>query len=79
MCGINTEIEVKTNEGSKIKLNFVPKYELIMTHTARRTGATLLYKNGVNTLDIMKITGHKTEKTLLNYIKKSILRKMQTD
>lgn len=69
MCGINSEIEVKTNEGSKIKLKFVAKYELIMTHTARRTGATLLYKNGVNTLDIMKITGHKTEKTLLNYIK----------
>lgn len=69
MCGINSEIEVKTNQGSKVKIKFIPKYKLIMTHTARRTGATLLYKHNVNTLDIMKITGHKTEKTLLNYIK----------
>ena len=69
MCGINSLIEIKENIGSKVTSKFVPKYQLIMTHTARRTGATLLYKFGVPTLDIMKITGHKTEKNLLNYIK----------
>lgn len=69
MCGIDSPIEIKENIGSKVTSKFVPKYQLIMTHTARRTGATLLYKFGVPTLDIMKITGHKTEKNLLNYIK----------
>lgn len=69
MCGIDSEVEVMTNVGSKVKISFIPKYKLIMTHTARRTGATLLYSHGVRPYDIMKITGHKTEKTLLNYIK----------
>ncbi len=69
MCGIDSEVEVMTNVGSKVKISFIPKYKLIMTHTARRTGATLLYSHGVKPYDIMKITGHKTEKTLLNYIK----------
>src|SRR5690606_40107687 len=69
MCGIDSLIEIKENVGSKVTSKFIPKYQLIMTHTARRTGATLLYKFGVPTLDIMKITGHKTEKNLLNYIK----------
>lgn len=69
MCVIDSEVEVMTNVGSKVKISFIPKYKLIMTHTARRTGATLLYSHGVRPYDIMKITGHKTEKTLLNYIK----------
>lgn len=69
LCGIDSLVEIKENIGSKVRRKFVPKYQMIMTHTARRTGATLLYKSGVSTLDIMKITGHKTEKTFLNYIK----------
>lgn len=47
----------------------VPKYSLVTTHTARRTGATLMYKAGIPPLAIMKITGHKTEKNLLKYIR----------
>ena len=43
--------------------------QLIASHTARRTFATLAYKSNVPTLSIMKITGHKTEASFLNYIK----------
>jgi len=46
-----------------------PKNELITTHTARRSGATNMYNAGIPTLDIMKITGHKSERDFLNYIK----------
>lgn len=49
----------------------VLKCDLIKTHTARRSGATNMYLGGVPTLDIMKITGHKTEREFLKYIKVS--------
>ena len=69
LAGIDDKVEVKTIRGANTIIEYIQKYKLIMTHTARRTGATLLYKAGVDTLSIMKITGHKTEKSLLKYIK----------
>lgn len=45
------------------------KYELITSHTARRSFATNLYKSGFPAISIMQITGHKTEKAFLRYIK----------
>jgi integrase len=45
------------------------KFELVKTHTARRSFCTNAYLNDVSTLDIMAISGHTSEKTFLNYIK----------
>lgn len=45
------------------------KNTLISSHTARRSGCTNLYVANVPTLDIMKISGHKTEKEFLRYIR----------
>ncbi len=45
------------------------KWELLTTHTARRSFATNEYLAGTPTLTIMAITGHKTEKAFLRYIK----------
>lgn len=45
-----------------------PKFELVTSHTCRRTFATNLYGK-LDTLTIMKITGHTTEKQFLSYIK----------
>lgn len=45
------------------------KWELVTTHTARRSFATNLYKQDFPTLSIMAITGHKTEEAFLKYIK----------
>ncbi|MFO7852017.1 MAG: hypothetical protein ACQERS_11285 [Bacteroidota bacterium] len=47
----------------------VPKCDLIKTHTARRTGCTNMYLAGIKPIDIMKISGHKTEREFLAYIK----------
>ena len=65
---INTLIEVEKIKGGKKVRTVVPKYELIKSHTARRTGATLMYLAKIPTIDIMKITGHKKESNFLKYI-----------
>ncbi|MEN3324825.1 tyrosine-type recombinase/integrase [Mariniflexile soesokkakense] len=45
-----------------------PKFELISSHICRRSFASNLYGK-IDTLTIMKITGHKTESQFLKYIK----------
>ena len=61
--------EVKTNGMTVIKQ--VPKYELVTSHTARRSFATNLYRRGLPASQIMILTGHKTESSFLRYIKVS--------
>jgi integrase len=51
----------------------LPLYKSITSHTARRSFATNLYLEGFPTIEIMKITGHTTEKSFLTYIKVSKL------
>ena len=60
-------VESKTIGGYKVSTNF-KKYQLITTHTARRSGATNMFLAGIPAISIMKITGHKTEKVFLKYI-----------
>lgn len=45
------------------------KASQISSHTARRTGATLMYLEGMDFMDIMKITGHSSPNTLKIYIR----------
>ena len=69
LAGITETVIIEENKGGfKVKKD-VSKNELIKTHTARRTGCTLMHLAGVQTIDIMKISGHKSERELLNYIK----------
>jgi len=68
LAEINETIVIeKTRGGLKSKTTY-KKANLIKTHTARRSGATNLYLAGIPTIDIMKLTGHKTEKQFLKYI-----------
>lgn len=55
--------------GGVLTTNQMPKYELISSHTGRRSFCTNMYKRGLPTLMIMSISGHKTEKSFLKYIK----------
>lgn len=66
---IKQVIQYEQNVGGLTKKSKKLKYELIKTHTARRTGCTLMYLAGVPSIDIMKISGHKTEKEFLKYIR----------
>jgi integrase len=67
-----TEVIVKEDGKKKTihrkNLGKFPKHELVTSHICRRTFATLLYGT-IDTLTIMKITGHQTEKQFLGYIK----------
>jgi integrase len=68
-AGIDEPIHVEEIKGG-MKINTVKyKFDMVKTHTARRTGCTLMYKAGISTIDIMKISGHRSEREFLNYIK----------
>jgi integrase len=69
LSGINDLIKMEKTRGGRIIKEDLPKYKLITTHTARRSGATNMYLSGISSLDIMRITGHKSEKEFLKYIK----------
>jgi predicted metal-dependent RNase len=45
------------------------KYELIKSHTARRSFCTNKYKAGMSVFDIMLFSGHTTEKEFYKYIR----------
>lgn len=69
LSGITDTITYTKNIGGKQVQLSSPKYELITSHTARRSFATNAYKAGIPTIAIMKITGHRKESTFLKYIK----------
>jgi integrase len=57
-----------TKAGKNISITY-KKWELVSTHTARRSFATNLYLSGLDSMVIRAITGHRTEKAFLKYIK----------
>lgn len=69
LAGIKEMIETTITKGGKIEKKVLPKYKLVSTHTARRSFATNLYLAEVPTISIMKITGHKTERSFMQYIR----------
>jgi integrase len=60
--------QYKTIQGKLQEIDY-KKYELISSHTCRRTFCTLQVKKGTPISFIMAITGHKTEKNFLRYLK----------
>ncbi|SES81217.1 site-specific integrase [Prevotella sp. kh1p2] len=47
-----------------------PKYELITSHTARRSGLTNAYKTGLfDTRELMSLSGHQSERVFEHYIR----------
>ncbi len=59
----------KDHEIMRKKVGNFPKWQLISSHTCRRSFATNNYLMGIDTLTIMNITGHTTEKNFLKYIR----------
>jgi integrase len=57
-----------TKGGTKVSKKY-NKWQLVSSHTARRSFATNLYLQGFPSISIMQITGHKTEKAFMKYIK----------
>lgn len=59
----------KYSNGNGKVTEAVRKYEMVSTHTARRTFASIQYINGVPTHFIMSVTGHKKESDFYKYIR----------
>jgi len=68
VAGIDTPIDIEKENGMKYGVK-KPKYELITAHTSRRSFATNMYRRKIPTLTIMAITGHKSERAFLRYIR----------
>jgi len=68
-AGINERVMKSITKGGKKQITVYEKWQLVSSHTARRTFATNLYKSGFPSISIMQITGHKTESSFLKYIK----------
>lgn len=68
---INEMIQQKTDKGGLTVTVNVPKYDLIKTHTARRTGCSLMVQDKMPTISIMRISGHRTESEFLKYVRLS--------
>jgi len=69
LAKITEEINYEQNRGGFAVKKKAFKCDLIKTHTARRSGCTNMYLAGIPIIDIMKISGHKTEREFLKYIK----------
>jgi site-specific recombinase XerD len=69
LAGINEKVSKTQTIGGKRVTKTQPKYELVCTHTARRSLATNSYLSGIPIYAIMKLTGHSSEKTFRNYLK----------
>lgn len=64
-AGINEVMTVRKS-GKHIRCE---KWELVSSHTARRTGLTNMYKAGIPIYRCMMISGHKTENVFLTYLR----------
>ena len=63
-----TQEDENGNKTTRKQSGLFHKYELVSSHICRRSFATNHYGE-IDTLTIMKITGHSTEKQFLDYIK----------
>lgn len=62
-------ITVERNSKGEVMM---PRYNCVTTHTARRSGITNMYLTHKYTiLQMMHVSGHKTQKTFMDYIKLS--------
>lgn len=66
---LHTPFETTMTKGGLKISKRLNRYELLTTHTARRSFATNLYLSDIPSITIMAITGHKTEKAFMRYIK----------
>ena len=68
---LNTLTEYKTHLKNETKKEFLPKHDLVGTHTARKTFVCLAYEKGLDIEMIKSITGITQEKTLRRYLQVS--------
>ena len=70
LSGLFNDVRLKPvlDENGQRKMEQVPVHELVTSHAARRTYATFLINQGVDTRKVMAMTGHKVEATFNKYV-----------
>ncbi len=68
IAGINEIFEVQTTAGNKKTTTAYAKYDLVCSHTGRRTFATNLLSGGLSAIIVMKFTGHTDYKSFMKYV-----------
>jgi integrase len=68
IVGLNDEIKYEYKFNGKIITKSYEKWELISSHTARRTFITLAVKRSVNSQYIKRASGHKSDSSFDKYI-----------
>lgn len=71
VAGIDQMETITKTVGGILTSTQVPKYSLIGSHTGRRSFCTNMYLRGIPTYTIMAISGHRTEKSFLKYLRVS--------
>lgn len=71
LAGINGLETISKTIGGVFTSKTYQRWELVQSHTGRRSYCTNMYLRGLDTLMIRSISGHKTEVSFLRYIKVS--------
>lgn len=71
LAGLDKPVMAEVKKGNMTVTAPIPKYELVTSHTARRSFATNLYRRGIPSTQLMFLTGHRTEDAFMRYIKVS--------
>ncbi len=69
MAGINDSQEVVRTYQNKQSRFYLKKYEMVSSHTARRSFCTLKTIDGMPSAALMKISGHKSERSFQRYLR----------
>ena len=86
LSGVDSPVTIETTSGGRTSIQTHPKYALIHTHTARRTGATLMYlagmamssEAGMDVFNLCSVTGHSSIAMLKKYIKADKIERART-
>lgn len=69
LARLDEPVEKTITRGGKKVTSVHKKYELIGSHTARRSGCTNMYLSGIDIYTIMGFSGHKTVSSFQKYIR----------
>jgi len=72
IADINDSVTIEKTKAGVLSCVTLHKWQLVSTHTARRTFVTNMYIKGIPINLIMKLTGHKSEKAFMKYLRISI-------
>src|SRR5690606_12268943 len=68
LAGIDTPTPVHSYRGASRETRFMPKYQTISMHTARRTFVSLALEKGLDVETIRRWTGHRDLRSFSAYV-----------